>query len=278
MDVARTENGNLITIDMVCGMASPPALWCPGELPSGEECGARVQIKALESTVMAAHFAAQHAPGCDSASVLSVGQPGDVGHDAEQGLRPVRWKMRLPDDRASQGPDGRRRPDDKSPGSNTTRRRADAALGFEDTADSRSFSTLLMNILAEKIPPGLEIVVGTLPPQPASTLIVEAASADIATYADRSIILLGRVSEARTTGWGSLLLKLRGAADDVAILVDKTNMDRLGLDETANLTDRHVIAFGKYVVADSGKAHLRVENGALAFTPRLPHPAPKNVQ
>jgi hypothetical protein len=278
MDVARTETGDLITIDMVRGMASPPALWCPGELPSGEECGARVHIKALDSTVMAAHFAAQHVPGCDSASVHSVGQPGDAGHVVEQGLRPVRWKMRLPDDRTSQGPDGRKRPDDKTPGNKTDRRRADAALGFEDTVDSRSFSTLLINVLAEKIPTGLEIVIGTLAPQPASALIVEASGADMATYTDRSIILWGRVSDARTTGWGSLLLKLQGAADDVAILVDKANMNRLGIDDTTKLTDRHVISFGKYVVADSGKAHLRVENGAQAFNPRLRRPTTKNVQ
>lgn len=277
MDVARTEGGDLITIDMVRGTASPPALWCPGELLSGEECGARVQIKALDSKVMAAHFAAKHEPGCDSASGHSVGQPGDAGHDIEQGLRPVRWKMRLPDDAPSQGIDGRRRPDGKTPGTETSRRRADAVRGLEDTVDSRSFSTLLMNILAKRIPATLEIVIGTLAPQLASDLIVESVAADKATYKERSIILWGQVLDVRTTEYGSLLLKLRGAADDVAILVDKTNMSRLGIDDTTNLVGRHVIAFGKYVVADSGRAHLRVESGALAFNPRLRRPRSKAV-
>jgi hypothetical protein len=55
-------------------------------------------------------------------------------------------------------------------------------------------------------------------------------------------------------------------------------MNRLGIDGTTNLADRDVIAFGRYVVADSGKAHLRVENGALAFNPRLRRPTTKSVQ
>lgn len=279
MDVARDDAGDLFTIEMIRDEPSPPSLWCPGELPSGDECGAKVQIKALHSKVMSAHFAAHHEPGCDSASGHTDDQPGDAGHQVDQGLRPVRWKMRLPDDSASQGPDGRHRPDDKMPGNKTRRRRADASRGFEDTADDRSFSTLLMNILAKKIPANLEIVIGTIAPQAAADLIVEAADADEATYKDRSIILWGQVKEVRTTGYGSLLLKLRRAADDVAILVDKTNIHRLEIDDSANLVDRHVIAFGKYVVSDSsGRAHLRVEKGALAFNPRLRRPRKRGLE
>lgn len=273
MDVARDDAGDLFTIEMIRDEASPPPLWCPGELPSGDECGARVQIKALRSKVMSAHFAAHHEPGCDSASGHSDDQPGDAGHQVDQGLRPVRWKMRLPEDGASQGPDGRHRPDEKKPGNKTRRRHADASRGFEDTADDRSFSTLLMNILAKKIPANLEIVIGTLAPQSAADLIVEATDADEATYTDRSIILWGHVKQVNITGWGSLLLKLRRAADDVAILVDKTNMYRLNIDDSTNLVGRHVIAFGTYVVSGtSGRAHLRVRNGALAFNPRLRRP------
>ena len=279
MDVARDDAGDLFTIEMIRDEPSPPSLWCPGELPSGDECGAKVQIKALHSKVMSAHFAAHHEPGCDSASGHTDDQPGDAGHQVDHGLRPVRWKMRLPDDSASQGPDGRHRPDDKMPGNKTRRRRADASRGFEGTADDRSFSTLLMNILAKKIPANLEIVIGTIAPQAAADLIVEAADADEATYKDRSIILWGQVKEVRTTGYGSLLLKLRRAADDVAILVDKTNIHRLEIDDSANLVDRHVIAFGKYVVSDSsGRAHLRVEKGALAFNPRLRRPRKRGLE
>lgn len=186
MDVARNDAGDLFTIEMIREEASTPTLWGPGELPNGEECGAKVYIKALISTLMSAHFAAQHAPGCDSASGHSEDQPGDAGHQVDQGLRPVRWKMRLPDDGASQGTDGRHRPDEKTPGNKTRRRPADASRVVEDTADDRSFSTLFMSILAEKIPASLEIVIGTPAPQPASDLIVEVADADEATYKDRS--------------------------------------------------------------------------------------------
>jgi len=47
MDVARDDAGDLFTIEMIRDEASPPTLWCPGELPAGDECGAKVQIKAL---------------------------------------------------------------------------------------------------------------------------------------------------------------------------------------------------------------------------------------
>ncbi|WP_449406935.1 hypothetical protein [Microbacterium maritypicum] len=269
MDVARNDAGDLVTIEMIRGQASPPALWCPGELPGGDECGAKVQIKALNSKVMAAHFAARHAPGCDSSSEHSEDQPGDAGHQVDQGLRPVRWKMRLGESGPSQGPDGRHRPDDNAAGNKTRRRRANPANGLEDTADDKSFSTLLLNILAKKIPASLELVIGTRPPELASSLIVEASNADKATYTDRWIILWGLVKEVRTSGYGSLILKLKRAADDVAILVDKTNMNRLGIDSSTNLVGRHVIAFGKYTVPDSDRPHLRVEIDALAFNPRL---------
>ncbi|WP_162817565.1 hypothetical protein [Microbacterium paraoxydans] len=273
MEVARDDAGDLFTIEMIRGKATPPPLWCPGELPTGEECGAKVQAKALHSRLMAAHFAARHEPGCDGASGRSEDQPGDAGTHIDQGLRPVRWKMRLLDDGESHGPDGRHRPDDRVPGHTTRRRRADAARGFEDTADDREFSTLLLNILAGTIPANLELVIGTLAPQAASDLIVAAVDADAETYEDQSIILWGEVKQVVPSPYGSLFLKLRRAADDVAILVDKTNMKRRGIDESTDLVGRHAIAYGKYVVSDtSGRAHLRVESGSLAFNPILRRP------
>lgn len=178
---------------MIRGQASPPALWCPGELPGGVECGAKVQIKALNSKVMAAHFAARHAPGCDSRSEHSEDQPDDAGHQVDQGLRPLRWKMRLGESGQSQGPDGRHRPDDAAAGDKTRRRRANPANGLEDTADDKLFSTLLLNIIAKKIPASLELVIGTRPPELAYSLIVESAKADKSTYTDRWIILWGDV-------------------------------------------------------------------------------------
>lgn len=276
MDVARNDAGELVTIEMIRGLATLPALWCPGELPGGDECGAKVQTKALHSKVMAAHFAAQHGPGCDSSSVHSDDQLGDAGHHVDQGLRPVRWKLRLGESGQSQGPDGRRRPDENASGNKTRRRRADSTRGLEDAADDKSFSTLLLNLLAKKIPASLELVIGTRSPEKASSLIVEASDADKATYKDKSIILWGLVASVRISEWGSLILKLKGAVDGVAILVDKPNMTRLGIDSSTNLVGRHAIAYGKYNVAESGRPHLRVENDALAFNPRVRRARPKS--
>lgn len=269
MEVARNDDGDLITIDMIRGVAAVPVLWCPGELPDGNECAAKVYVKALNSKVMAAHFAAQHEPQCDRTSEHSDDQPGDQGHQFAQGLRPVRWRLRLGESGPSQGPDGRRRPDDTDAGTKTRRRRADSSHGIEDTADDRSFSTLLMNILAGKIPPSLEVVIGARPPESASSIIVAAPSAHAKAYTDRDVILWGKVRQVKTSSYGSLILKLEDAADDVAILVDKANMHRLGIDASTQLVGRHVIAYGKYTVPDTGRPHLRVERDALAFNPRL---------
>ncbi|WP_152545472.1 hypothetical protein [Microbacterium sp. CH12i] len=129
-----------------------------------------------------------------------------------------------------------------------------------------------MNILAGKIPPSLEVVIGARPPEPASSIITDAPSAHAKTFTDRDVILWGKVRQVKTSSYGSLILKLEDAADDVAILVDKANMHRLGIDASTQLVGRHVIAYGKYTVPDTGRPHLRVERDALAFNPRLRRP------
>lgn len=270
MDIARNAAGNLITIEQIRGLAVVPELWCPGELPDGEECGATVWATALESQKRAAAFAAHHGDGCDHGSTRSQDRPGDAGHPRAQGTRPVRWRMRLGAPEPSTGPDGRRRPDEHQRGPLTRRAHSDTSLADLDSADERSFSTMLIELVAGTLPAGLELVLGTKHPVPAVDLIAAAQDATAAAWLDRELIIWGRVAGYTRTRWEGLMLRLENGADEVAILVDKSNLTRLGITDPAPLVGRHVIAYGRYTQPDgSRRPHIRVLHAAVAFNPRM---------
>jgi hypothetical protein len=270
MDAALDAEGNPVTIEQVRGLAVLPDLWCPGELPDGSECGAKVWATSLQSTKRAAAFAAHHGEGCDEGSQRSKDLPGDAGHEQPQGTRPVRWRMRLGLPEPSAGPDGRRRPDPKRPGQLTRRYRTEPTQQEADSADQRSFSTMLVNLLAGTMPAGLELVIGTQNPVPAAQIITHARDAAIATRLGTDLIIWGKVSGYTRTQWDGLMLRFEDAADQVAILVDKKNLARLQITDVDTLVGRHAIAYGRYALPEgSRRPHVRAAHASVAFNPRV---------
>ena len=270
MDVALNAAGDPVTIEQVRGLPVLPDLWCPGELRDGSECGAKVWATSLQSTKRSAAFAAHHGEGCDEGSKKSKDQPGDAGHDHPQGNRSVRWRMRLGLAEPSTGPDGRRRRDPKRPGTLTRRYRTEPTQAETDTADQRSFSTMLINLLSETMPTSLELVIGTQAPVPAEQLIVHARDASIESRLDADVIIWGKVSGYSRTKWESLMIRLEDAADHVSILVDKQNLARLQITDADTLVGRHVIAFGRYTLPDGARwPHVRALHASVAFVPRV---------
>lgn len=270
MDVARNAAGDLVTLEQVRGQAVIPTLWCPGELPGGEECGAEVWTTALHSTKKAAAFAAHHGEGCDEGSIRSKDRRGDAGHQYEQGPRPTRWRMRLGVAEPSAGPDGRRRPDPNRPGQLTRRSHTEPAQHQTDSADQRSFSTMLVNLVAGTMPPGLELVLGAQDPVAADSVIVHARDASITACLNTDLIIWGQVAGYTHTRWEGLMIRLNGAADQVAILVDKQNLNRLHITDADALVGRHVIAYGRYTLPEGSKRpHVRATRATVAFNPRV---------
>ena len=270
MDAARNAAGDLVTLEQVRGLAVIPDLWCPGELPDGEECSAEVWTTALHSTKKAAAFAAHHGEGCDEGSQRSKDRPGDAGHQHEQGTRPVHWRMRLGVAESSTGPDGRRRPDPNRPGQLTRRYATVPAQQEADSADQRSFSTMLVNLVSGTMPAGLELVLGTQAPVPANSVIVHSRDASIAERLNTDVIIWGKVASYTRTRWDGLMIRLAEAADQVAILVDKKNLARLNITDPGVLLGRHVIAFGRYTLPEgSRRPHVRALHASVAFNPRV---------
>lgn len=270
MDVALNVAGDPVTIEQVRGLPVLPDLWCPGELRDGSECGAKVWATSLQSTKRSAAFAAHHGEGCDEGSKKSKDRPGDSGHDHPQGNRPVRWRMRLGLPEPSTGPDGRRRRDPKRPGTLTRRYRTEPTQAEADTADQRSFSTMLINLLSDTMPADLELVIGTQDPVPAEQLIVHAPDASIESRLDTDVIIWGKISGYSRTRWESLMIRLEDAADHVSILVDKQNLARLQITDADTLVGRHVIAFGRYTLPDGARwPHVRALHASVAFIPRV---------
>lgn len=270
MDVARNVVNDLVTLDQVRGLAVLPDLWCPGELPDGAECGAEVWTTALHSTKKSAAFAAHHGEGCDEESQRTKDRPGDAVHDHPQGTRAVRWRMRLGVAEPSTGPAGRRRPAPERPRQLTRRYSTDPTRQEIDTADQRSFSTMLVNLVSEIMPAGLELVLGTHDPVPAGQIIAHARDASIENRLDTEIIIWGMVTGYTRTQWDGLMIRLAEAADQVAILVDKKNLARLQITDAHALVGRHVIAFGRYnLPKGSRRPHVRALHATVAFNPRV---------
>lgn len=270
MDVARTDIGGLVTIDQARAMDTLPPLWCLGEVPNGDECGSEVWATALHSDKRAAAFAAHHKPGCDAGSERSKDALGDAGHSSAQGPLALRWTMKLGLAEPSQGPDGRHQPNPKAPGTLTRRQRTDPDKQQLDASSQRSFSTLLVDLVAGILPANLELVLGAKPPIAAADIIVHATKASTKKHLDSHLIVWGKVKRCVPTQWGSLMIGLYNAADDVAILVDNETLRQLHIEEPEQILERDVIAYGKYVVpAKSRRPHIRVQQLAIAFNPRV---------
>lgn len=272
MDTAIDSAGNLVSIDQVKGLTTLPDLWCRGELPDGSACGATVWTTAMHSTKRAAAFAAHHRDGCDEGSERSTDAPGDVGHEYTTGARPLRWRMRLGAAERSIGPDGRRRLDAGTPGSSTRRHVTDRALPEIDAEAQRSFSTLLVNLLSGSMPTGVELVLGTRNPVLASRVVVHASHASSDKWMEKELIIWGKVAGLVRTQWDGLMLRMEGAADDVAVLVDKQSLIRLKITDADSLIERHVIAYGTF---RRGRAtqrpYVRALHASVAFNPRVVH-------
>jgi len=272
VDTAIDSTGNLVSIDQLKGLTTLPDLWCPGELLDGSACNAKVWTTAMHSTKRAAAFAAHHLDGCDEGSERSTDAFGDSGHDFTTGTRPLRWRMRLGATEPSIGPDGRRRPDAGTPGSSTRRHVTDRTLPDIDAAARRSFSTLLINLLSGNVPEGVELVLGTCSPVLASHLVVYATHASSDKWMGKELIIWGKVAGLVRTQWEGLMLRLEGAADDVAVLVDKQSLVRLEIDDVESLVGRHVIAYGTYTRGSATqRPYVRAMYTSVAFNPRVTH-------
>jgi len=269
MDIAIDEHGVLVSIESLRGMAVIPDFWCTGEADDGEECSAKVWVKNMQSTVLSPAFAAHHLPGCDHGSERSESDPGDAGHAHRQGVRPTRWVLRAGKAEPSEVPFGRRQPDESNLGAATRRYQADSALGETDSLTVRSFSTLLVCLLTDKLPSPLELVIGGKDPVDAAELIVHARDVSL----DRlgtDVIIWGKVSGYSATQYDGYWLHLEDAADDVAILVDKEQLEMLRISDMKILVGRDVIAYGPYRKPNR-LPHVRAQFGTLAFNPRVSH-------
>ncbi len=272
MDTAIDSAGNPVSIDQVKDLATLPDLWCGGELPDGSACGATVWTTALHSTKRAAAFAAHHRDGCDEGSERSTDAPGDVGHEYATGARPLRWRMRLGAPEPSVGPDGRRRPDAGRPGSFTRRYVTDRTLPDVDAATQRSFSTLLVNLLSGSMPADVELVLGARDPVLASHVVLHANHASSDRWMGKELIIWGKVAGLVRTQWDGLMLRMEGAADDVAVLVDKKSLVRLKIADVDSLIGRHVIAYGTYTRGSATqRPYVRAVHASVAFNPRVTH-------
>lgn len=265
-------NGNLVSIDQAKELASLPNLWCPGELPDGSACGAKVWTTAMHSTKRAAAFAAHHGDGCDEGSERSADAPGDAGHEHAAGARPLRWRMRIGASEPSTGPDGRRRPDVSRPERFTRRFATDRTQEDADVSAQRSFSTLLVNLLARSVPEAVELVIGIRGPVLAQRVVAHARDAFASRWMGEELIIWGKVSGLVRTQWDGLMLRVEDAADGVAILVDKTNLVRLEIADVNSLIGRHVIAYGTYTRGSATqRPYVRALHASVAFNPRVMH-------
>lgn len=271
MDVAVDAKDQPVTLEQLRGMAVIPELWCPGTVrPDGDECGGKAWPAALHSRKKAAYFAAHHRPGCDASSERSQDQDGDAGHAHPQGVIRPRWKvavLRAP----STGPDGRNRPDDTNPGGRTRRTFVDDARGHADATQQKSLTTILVNLVADTIPDGLEIQVGARDWAPIDDVVHHVSTATPERFASTQGIFWGTIGGHVRTRYDGWMLRLDDAAEDVAILIPAHLATRLGLKDPAELDGRHVICIGDYKPAKpGGKPHIRVhEVSELAFLPRF---------
>lgn len=270
MDIAITADDEPVTLELLRGMSVVPELWCPGTLPDQSECGGKAWPAALHSDKKAAYFAAHHRPGCDASSERTDDQDGDAGHAHPQGLLRPRWKVTVVQS-ASQGPDGRNRPDDDVSGGRTRRTFVDGAHGFADAVPQKSLMTILLNLIANTIPEGLELQVGARAWKPMTEVVMHISEATAERVDESFGIYWGEIEGFRRTRYESHMLRLKDAADGVAILLDAPLASRLGLKDPVALVGRHVICLGEYKPAKAGgKPHIRVhEIGQLAFKPRF---------
>lgn len=271
MDLARTADDSLVTLEMLRELATIPELWCTGQLPDGEDCDGKAWPAALHSQLKAAYLAAHHRPQCEYSSERSADREGDAGHNHAQGELQTRWRIRLTLASPTTGPDGRNRPDDGTPGTRTRRTYVDSTAPPSDQTQQRSLSTLLAGLITGTTPRGLELELGAKKARPALEVVTHARDAHAAKYADTEGVFWGEVSDHYRTRYGSQLLRLKDAADQVAILLDSHILLRLGVSDPTPLIGRHVIAFGTYTDAAAGKRpHIRAkEISHLAFIPRV---------
>ncbi len=271
MDSAVDAQGDPVSIEMLRDAGEIPDLWCGGEiLGTGEECGGKAWPTALQSTVKSATFAAHHRPGCEHETKKSTSKPGDAGHPHKQGVVAPRWRMRFGAVEQAAARNGRLQPNDGRPGSRTRRYRADPMLGGLDTADDHSWSTMLADLRAGTLPSPLELLLGAKDPVDAATIIRHASDATITGWKDRDLIIWGEVTGVATTKWDSLMLRMKDAADGVAIMVVKNHLQELQISDPQMLVGRHAIAYGRYDLPSSSRwPHVRAAAGALAFNPRV---------
>ena len=264
-DVAVDKTGTPVTIEAVLHMPSVPELWCNGRLPDGSACRVPLRVKALHSDFYAPHFHGRHRPGCDHGSERSQDEPGDRGHAVVQGPRSVTWRLQLTRSAPSTGPDGRRRPDDSLPASRTRRSRVDAGIRPTPGVDRHALSVFLDAAMAGSLPHRIEIPPG--PPRPTAEVVIPASAARRRHHAGREALFWGEIEGIRPTRHKGVMLRLTDAADDVAILLTQTQLERLLIDPD-RLVGRHVIAFGMYVQPHDRRPYVKAGSiDGVAFSP-----------
>lgn len=270
MEAALDAAGKRITIDQMRERDVMPDLWCFGKAPDGTECGAKVWVTALNSTKRSAAFAAHHIEGCTEGALLSKSSPGGSGHAYLRGAPSVLWRMRLGPAEPLAGPGDLMQPGARHFSHQSRRFATDLNASHGDQANERAFSSLLANLIADTLPPVLEIAIGLLPPVPASQVLARAQDATAAVWRDRKLILWGKVNGYRPTSFRGIILQLEHAAGRLGILVDEKNLVHLQIANPETLVGRHVIAYGS--VQESGGSrlpYLKAELYSLAFNPRL---------
>lgn len=268
-DEAMTVGGEIVPITAIRAMANVPALWCAGRLPDQTRCGVPVKPWALHSELVAPHFHGSHRPGCSRSSERTDDAPGDRGHTFYQGPRQAVWRLRITAPTPSIGPNGRSRPDESAPGSQTHRAAVSTDRSVTPGIDVHSMSVFLDAAISGTLPDHVEIPpAGTVP---VGEVIIPARAAVSRRYAGREAVFWGRVTAVRVTRHDGLMLALDNAADGFEILLTDKQHPRLRLTDHADLIGRHVMAFGKYLHRGTSRGpYLKVPTmSVIAFSPSI---------
>ncbi|MBF4549329.1 hypothetical protein [Pseudoclavibacter sp. VKM Ac-2888] len=269
MDSAINADGRRVSVEALRGLITYPDLWCPGYLLDGEACEAKAWVTAMSSTVKHPAFAAHHGPGCDHGSERSTDREGDAGRQVRQvPLGRVR-KMRMTLSAPSSGPNGRRRPHDKDPGTRTARLRAEGGGGAAEAPRSTSFGTLLGDLRGSEVRLDDELELGSRIVTAAS--VIHHAGDPKPDKRGSDYILWGTIQRANTTEFEGVRLTLAGSRDGVGLLIDAKTLRRLGNPPVAELAGRDVIGFGTLKRSAKGP-YLHAQDATVAFEPRIRKP------
>lgn len=285
METARDQHtGRILTVDAY-GRLDPARrsqldLVCEGTLPSGSPCAAPAYFRRRSvDGRRPCFFSTAHGEGCTSSSMLSEDTPGDHGHAVQaRTASAALLTLRVDPPAPSTGPDGRRRPDDETPGEVTTRHTTRPSRVVEGTgAATRRLRTVLADLVAGELDPGIRIRVDGSAPILAAEFFVHMTSTDPDLHDKRTRGYWGRIRRCeRNSSTGSLMLYADGVRNP-PLKVVLTTQQTLALDLAEArwplLVGRYMLAVGTYRLARNGSPYITIPDAwhlGLLQAPKRP--------